>query len=86
MKARPDARGRLDMKRYDWSKARRGRFRDRFLSARPSPLSVRILDEDLEAAFLDSESVNAALRALVHAARAAPLKRALKRAKRRAAA
>lgn len=49
-------------RRYDWTKAVRGRFSSK--AARASAL-LRILDPDLAARFPDSGAVNAALRALV---------------------
>ena len=64
----------MDMRRYDWSKATRGRFASR-LGAKKAPVAVRIIDEDLEAAFPNSESMNAALRVLLEAARATKLKK-----------
>jgi hypothetical protein len=64
----------LDMRRYDWSKAQRGRFANR-LRPVTEPVAVRIIDADLEAAFPDSESMNNALRLLVQVARVAPLKK-----------
>ena len=68
MKARRKALDVMDMRRYDWSKVRRGRFASRFVP-QPPPVSVRILDEELTVAFPDSESVNAALRAVLTAAK-----------------
>jgi hypothetical protein len=65
--------GTLDSRRYDWSKATRGRFAKLKLPAEAA--GVRILDADLEAAFPDSDSVNAALRALVRVAEATKMKK-----------
>jgi hypothetical protein len=60
----------LDMRRYDWSKATRGRFASRFLrSPGRAPVAVRILSDDLVVAFPDSESVHAALRSILAAAK-----------------
>jgi hypothetical protein len=71
MKRKPKGRSVFDMARYDWSKATRGRFAQRFAGrSKKPPVAVRILDEELVEAFPDSESVNRALRALVDAARA----------------
>ena len=71
MKRKPRTRSELDMSRYDWSKATRGRFAQRFAARSRKPrVAVRVIDDDLVAAFPDSESVNRALRALVDAARA----------------
>ena len=70
MKRKPKSRSVFDMARYDWSKATRGRFAQRFASrSRKPPVAVRILDDELVGAFPDSDSVNRALRALVDAAR-----------------
>ena len=74
MKAKRKTEPALDMKRYDWTKARRGRFADRFAPAEP-PRAVRILDADLEQAFPDSKSVNDVLRAVLRTAKAAHLVR-----------
>lgn len=71
MKRKSRAPSILDMSRYDWSKATRGRFAERFAGrSRKPPMAVRVIDDDLIAAFPDSDSVNRALRALVDAARA----------------
>jgi len=60
----------LDMRRYDWSKATRGRFASRFLrTPARAPVAVRILGDDLVVAFPDSESVNTALRSILAAAK-----------------
>ena len=60
----------LDMQRYDWSKATRGRFASRFLrTPARAPVAVRILSDELIDAFPDSESVNAALRSILSAAK-----------------
>jgi hypothetical protein len=48
--------------RYDWPKATRGRIAKR-IAAEGS--NLRALDDDLAAAFPDSASVNAALRAVL---------------------
>jgi hypothetical protein len=65
-------RSELDLSRYDWSKATRGRFAARFAGrSKKPPIAVRILDDDLVEAFPDSESVNRALHALADAARVA---------------
>ncbi len=59
----------LDMRRYDWSKASRGRFASRFSDPERTPIAVRILSDDLVDAFPDSESVNEALRSILSAAK-----------------
>ena len=52
-KAKPE----LGMSRYDWSKASRGRFAERFAGAsRQPPIAVRILDDDLIATFPDIDN------------------------------
>jgi hypothetical protein len=48
--------------RYDWSRATRGRFAKR-IAAEGS--NLRALDDEVAAAFPDSASVNAALRAVL---------------------
>jgi hypothetical protein len=48
--------------RYDWSRATRGRFA-KHIAAEGS--NLRALEDDVAAAFPDSASVNAALRALM---------------------
>jgi hypothetical protein len=48
--------------RYDWSRATRGRFAKR-IAAESS--NLRALDDEVAAAFPDSASVNAALRAVL---------------------
>jgi len=50
-----------DLKRYDWSTATRGKYREK--AARASAL-LRILEPELAGRFPDSRSVNTALRAL----------------------
>lgn len=77
MKKLPE--GHLD--RYDWSRATRGRLAKR-VAAKGS--NLRALDEDVAAAFPDSESVNAGLRALLTIRGAVPATR--RRAKSRRAA
>jgi hypothetical protein len=74
-----------DVRRYDWSKATRGRFAA-LAAPKHKPCAVRIIDADLEEAFPDSESMNRALRALVDAARGANLKKAKVAGKSRKAA
>ena len=70
MKEKRKSSDALDMRRYDWSKATRGRFAARFLrSPKQAPIAVRILSDDLVDAFPDSESVNAALRSILAAAK-----------------
>jgi hypothetical protein len=64
-----------DMRRYDWSKATRGRFAA-LAGVKRKAVAVRIIDADLEDAFPDSASMNRALRALVDAARGTKLKKA----------
>lgn len=64
------------LRRYDWSKATRGRFAAR--AAKASAL-LRILDPELSARFPDSRSVNDALRALVALDQALPRRRPRKR-------
>jgi hypothetical protein len=60
----------LDMSRYDWSKATRGRFAGRLKPGKlRAPVAVRILDDELVDAFPDSASVNAALRSILAAAK-----------------
>ena len=58
-----------DLRRYDWSKASRGRLAAK--AAKASAL-LRILDPALAARFPDSRSVNEALRALVALEQALP--------------
>lgn len=65
-----------DLRRYDWTKATRGRFAAK--AAKASAL-LRILDPELAARFSDSRSVNEALRALVALDQALPRRRARKR-------
>jgi hypothetical protein len=62
-----------DLRRYDWSKASRGRLAAR--AAKASAL-LRILDAELAVRFPDSRSVNEALRALVALDQALPTRRA----------
>ncbi len=64
------------LRRYDWSKATRGRLAAK--AAKASAL-LRILDPELAARFPDSGSVNDALRALVALDQALPRRRARKR-------
>ncbi len=61
-----------DLRRYDWSKATRGRF-----AAKAGKVSalLRILDPELATRFPDSRSVNEALRALVILDQALPKRR-----------
>jgi len=54
-----------DLSRYDWSKAKRGRHLER---ARRS-LAPVLLDPELVAYFESPEAINAALRAIVDAAK-----------------
>jgi len=68
--------GHLD--RYDWSRATRG-SRAASQASRASRL-LRILDEDLEARFPDSRSVNEALRALLAIEAALPKRKGRPRA------
>jgi hypothetical protein len=51
-----------DMRRYDWSRARRGRLAAR--AAKAAAL-MRVIDADLAKRFPDSRSVNEALRTLI---------------------
>ena len=62
-----------DLRRYDWSKATRGR-----LAAKAGKVSalLRILDPELATRFPDSRSVNEALRALVALDQVLPGRRA----------
>jgi hypothetical protein len=53
------------MARYDWSRARRGYWAGRVRGG-----NERTLDADLARAFPDDDSVNAALRAVLQAAKA----------------
>ncbi len=70
MSRKPKSRSELDLSRYDWSKATRGRFAARFAGRFKKPrVAVRVIDDELVDAFPDSESVNRALRALVDAAK-----------------
>jgi hypothetical protein len=71
-KAEPTRLSETDLRRYDWTQAKRGRVAGR--AARASAL-LRILDADLTARFPDSRSVNEALRALVAIEGALPRKR-----------
>jgi hypothetical protein len=72
MNRRRRASNELDLAKYDWSKATRGRFAARFAGrSRNVPVAVRILDDDLAEAFPDSDAVNRALRVLVDAAKVA---------------
>jgi hypothetical protein len=50
------------MDRYDWARATRGRLAKRAAAERTN---LRALDDELAAAFPDSTSVNAALRAVL---------------------
>jgi hypothetical protein len=61
-----------DLRRYDWSKAARGKLADK--AARASML-LRILEPDLSRRFPDSRSVNEALRALLTLEEALPRRR-----------
>ena len=63
------------VERYDWSKAKRGRF------ASIQFTNVRLIDPDLEASFPDDESMNRALRAALALAQAVPKKAKAKRRK-----
>ena len=71
-KAEPTGRSETDLRRYDWTRATRGRLASR--AAKASAL-LQILDADLAARFPDSRSVNEALRALVALEGALPRKR-----------
>ena len=53
------------MSRYDWSRARRGYWAGRLHGG-----NVRTLDPDVARAFPDDDAVNAALRAVLGAAKA----------------
>jgi hypothetical protein len=53
------------MDRYDWSRARRG-----FWAGRPRAGNARLLESKVARAFPDDRSVNAALRAVLDAAKA----------------
>jgi hypothetical protein len=61
-RARPSRLREGDLRRYDWSKATRGRLASK--AGKASAL-IRILDVELAARFPDSRTVNDALRALV---------------------
>ena len=69
------------MDRYDWSRATRGRLARR-IAVEGS--NLRALDDDVAKEFLDSASVNAALRAVI-AMRAALVSPPSKKRSRRAA-
>jgi hypothetical protein len=77
MKKLPE--GHLD--RYDWSKSSRGRFAKKLAE---TGSNLRALDEDVAAAFPDSASVNAALRAVLAMRAALVPTRPAKRTKRAA--
>lgn len=64
------------LRRYDWSKATRGKLADQ--AAKASAL-LRILDPELAVHFPDSRSVNEALRALVALDEALPRRRPRRR-------
>lgn len=64
------------VRRYDWTKATRGKFATK--AARASAL-LRVLDPELASRFPDSRSVNEALRALVALDEALPRRRPRKR-------
>jgi len=64
------------LRRYDWSKATRGRFAAQ--AAKASGL-LRILDPALAVRFPDSRAVNEALRALVALDQALPRRQVRKR-------
>lgn len=66
-----------DLRRYDWSRATRGKHADQ---AEAVGRLVRMLDPELAALFPDSKSVNEALRAVVALNRAFPVKRRAKSA------
>jgi hypothetical protein len=61
-----------DLRRYDWSKATRGRLATK---ATKASALLRILDPALAARFPDSRSANEALRALVALDQALPRRR-----------
>jgi hypothetical protein len=63
------------MKRYDWSKGRRG-----FWAGKLKRGTMRNLDADLAELFPNDESVNAALRAMIAVAKVLPAKRKRKTA------
>lgn len=65
-----------DLRRYDWSRATRGRHADQ---AAAVGRLVRMLDPELADLFPDSRSVNEALRAVVALNRAFPPKRRTKK-------
>lgn len=62
-----------DLRRYDWSRAVRGKHADK---AAAVGRLVRMLDPELAALFPDSRSVNEALRAVVALNRAFPKRKA----------
>jgi hypothetical protein len=61
-----------DLRRYDWSRAVRGKHADQ---AEAVGRLIRMLEPELAALFPDSTSVNEALRAVVALSRAFPTKR-----------
>jgi len=75
-KAEPAELPEGDLRRYDWTKATRGKFATK--AAKASAL-LRVLDPALAVRFPDSRSVNDALRALVALDQALPGRRARKR-------
>ena len=66
-----------DVKRYDWSRAVRGRYAAK---ATKATVLLRMLSPDLALRFPDSGSVNAALRAMLALQAALPKPRARRRA------
>jgi hypothetical protein len=69
------------LERYDWSKATRGRYAGKLKMGTP----LRRLDDDLAEMFPTSETVNAALRAIVALGSVLPRKAAGKKGARKAA-
>jgi hypothetical protein len=61
-----------DLRRYDWSRAERGKFAGK--AGKASSL-LRILDTELADRFRDSRAVNTALRSLLDLERALPRRR-----------
>lgn len=69
------------LERYDWSKAKRGRHAGKLKMGTP----LRRLDDDLAEMFPNSETVNAALRAIVALGSVLPRKASGKKGTRNAA-